>query len=406
MITSSGSTVHLVGFPTAAAFSPSKRPPDHCCFHNKKRHPHNNSYNNNMMLHLHTNDKYNRQQGPWTFSKGVVFQESPQNSNRKKWNNVHVFYSTRNDDDNKEGDSNGRNKEVSPLFYAAAGAPSVDMNQYNLPLEQAVLEWTAILQPKTSMQDEGIFLETKTKRGLFVDSLQYKVKREGGLGLILTEIAGGREDGIGITIVEDIIANSNAENSGILPGDSIVAVTLVKTKVVGSNRNGMTMEEEQERLDVSTECLSFDSTVEALSSLPPPESPEECLIVTVKRIRRQPVVNVKLQYPPETKEPDAVLELFAGENLRRAMLTRGVKLNDALARRFDSGGTGDCGAEGTCATCVVKVTRGMELLSPAKQQESQILSQKPKWRLACKTVVGYGMTQGDLTIQVNPRQWE
>jgi ferredoxin len=114
---------------------------------------------------------------------------------------------------------------------------------------------------------------------------------------------------------------------------------------------------------------------------------------------------VKLQYPPESKEPDVFIELFAGENLRRAMLTRGVKLNDALARRFDSGGTGDCGAEGTCATCVVKVTKGMELLSPAKQQEAQILSQKPKWRLACKAVVGYGMSQGDLTIQVNPRQW-
>jgi ferredoxin len=296
-------------------------------------------------------------------------------------------------------------KEISPLFYAAAGAPAVNMDQYNLPLEEAVLEWTAILQPKTSMQDEGIFLQTKTKRGLFVDSLQYKVKRVGGLGLILTEIAGGREDGIGITIVEDIIDNSNAQNSGILPGDSIVAVTLFKTKVDCRDGSTMTVEEEQERIDISTECLSFDSTVKALSSLPPPESPDEYLIVTVKRIRKQPRVNVKLQYPPESKEPDVFIELFAGENLRRAMLTRGVKLNDALARRFDSGGTGDCGAEGTCATCVVKVTKGMELLSPAKQQEAQILSQKPKWRLACKAVVGYGMRQGDLTIQVNPRQW-
>ena len=45
-------------------------------------------------------------------------------------------------------------KEVSPLFYAAAGSPTVDMNKYNLPLEEIVNEWTAIVQPGNSMQDE------------------------------------------------------------------------------------------------------------------------------------------------------------------------------------------------------------------------------------------------------------
>ena len=217
-------------------------------------------------------------------------------------------------------------------FYGAAGEATVDMNKYNLPLENVVNEWTAVVQPKTSMQDEGIFLKTKTKDGLFIDTLQYKVKREGGLGLILTELAGGRQDGVGITIIEEVLAGGNAENSGIVPGDSIVALTLK------SSSGGIKVDEE--RIDVSTECLAYDSTIEALTSLPAPSSSDEEIIITVKRIRRQPKVNVKLQYPPEMNEPDVSIELFAGENLRRAMLTRGIKLNDKLAQRFDSGGQG------------------------------------------------------------------
>ncbi|GFH49488.1 hypothetical protein CTEN210_05964 [Chaetoceros tenuissimus] len=282
-------------------------------------------------------------------------------------------------------------------FYGAAGEATVDMNKYNLPLEDVVNEWTAVVQPKTSMQDEGIFLKSKTKEGLFIDTLQYKVKREGGLGLILTELAGGRQDGVGITIIEEVLAGGNAENSGIVPGDSIVALTLK------SSSGGVKVDEE--RIDVSTECLAYDPTIEALTSLPAPSSPNEEIIITVKRIRRQPKINVKLQYPPEMNEPDVSIELFAGENLRRAMLTRGIKLNDKLAQRFDSGGQGDCGADGTCLTCVVGVTKGMDLLSPIKQQEQQMLAKKQNWRMACKTIVGSGMTEGDLTVQVNPRQW-
>ena len=116
-------------------------------------------------------------------------------------------------------------------------------------------------------------------------------------------------------------------------------------------------------------------------------------------------MTLTLQYPPSEGEPDTTLELFAGENLRRAMLTRGVKLNDPLSLRFDSGGTGDCGGEATCSTCVVNVVDGGELLNPQKTQEQQMLVKNPRWRLACKAIVGYGDQEGSMTIKVNPRQW-
>lgn len=284
-------------------------------------------------------------------------------------------------------------------YYAASGAPSVDMDQYNLPLERSINEWTAVVQAESSLQEAGIFLKAKGKE-LFVDTLKYSIKREGGLGLLLTEIAGGREDGVGITIIEEVIAGGNADKSGIVAGDSIVALSITNT----NDQNGMNVDEE--RVGVSTQCLGYDATIDALTSLPPPTSSDETVAITIKRIRRQPKINIKLQYPPYLDEPDVSIELFAGENLRRAMLTRGIKLNDKMAERFDSGGRGDCGSEGTCATCVVGVTKGMEMMSPMGQQEEQILSTKPRWRMACKAVVGYGMMEGDMTLQISPRQWE
>ena len=364
--------------------------------------------------------------------------------------------------------------QVQNSYYAAAGAPAVDMSRYDLPLDRTIDEWTAVVQASSSLQEGGVFLKAKdAKKELFVDTLQFSIRRAGGLGLILTEIAGGRSDGIGITIVEEILAGGNSAGLGLVPGDSIVSLS-----VSTSTGNG-----DVDTTRVSTECLGYDATIDAITSLPPPASDDEAVTLTVKRVRRQPRISIRLQYPPDAGEEDVTIELFAGENLRRAMLTRGIKLNDRLVRRglpappspplaisslsfpvaktseldsisphffphvssltpkialvassspllritkiemtspsppgtrasgrrqaerFDSGGSGDCGSDGTCATCVVGVSRGMELLSPMGQQEGQILSKKPRWRMACKAVVGYGMVEGDMTLQVNPRQW-
>ena len=215
-------------------------------------------------------------------------------------------------------------------YYAAAGAPSVNMDKYNIPLEQSINEWSAVVQASSSMQEEGIFLRAKDS-DLFVDTLQYKIQREGGLGLLLTEIAGGREDGVGITIIEEVLEGGNSGNSGICPGDSIVSLAVTNT----NEDDGDGLNVQELRTAVDTQCLGYDSTIEAITSLPPVSSADESVLVTVKRIRKQPKINVKLQYPPYLEEPDVSIELFAGENLRRAMLTRGIKLNDKLVSAND-----------------------------------------------------------------------
>ena len=156
----------------------------------------------------------------------------------------------------------------------------------------------------------------------------------------------------------------------------------------------------------------------------PPASDDDVVALSVKLMRQQPRSNIRLQYPSDTGKEDMTIELFAGENLRGAMLTREIKLNNRLARRrlpapppasrfrrakrmrfspfsllfrrfalvallailkiemtppslpghvhirrwqpgrFDSGGSGDMG-----------------------HQEGQILSKKLRWCMACKVVV-------------------
>ena len=202
-----------------------------------------------------------------------------------------------------------------------------DMNKYNVGFEPSVEQWTANVMGKTQMQEEGIYLGVKDNQNLFADNLKFEVSRNGGLGIELLEIAGGREDGVGITVCSGLVPGGNAEFSGIEPGDSIVSLQVAETEISQA---------------VSTECFGYDKTVDAIINL---SGKGDKVIIGVKRVRRKPKVELVLQFPPSSKEPDQYLELFAGENLRRAMLVRGVKLNDALSRRFDSGGTGDCGAE-------------------------------------------------------------
>ena len=277
----------------------------------------------------------------------------------------------------------------------------VDLDRYNLPLDEIAEEWTAVLQPTTALTEEGVYLGAKSSKTIFVDTVKVEFQRGAGLGLELLEIAGGREDGLGITVVSGITEGGSAEGSGVQIGDSIVKVAVRRLSQVTGNDQ---LTELEEQAAVETECLGYDATVEAIGSLPPKEN-GDIIVLTLKRLRRKPKVTVNLQFPPTQGQPDMTIELFSGENLRRAMLTRGVPLNDPLSKRFDSGGTGSCGGEATCTTCVVGIMKGAELVSPAGIQEKQMLVKNPRWRLACKAIVGHGMQEGEMTIRVNPRQW-
>jgi ferredoxin len=299
-------------------------------------------------------------------------------------------------------------RNVATQVLQGAGPAKVDMNLYNLDnLETIEQEWTANLVQKVTENEAGVFLGAKSAREIFADQVivMFPRREDAGLGIELIEIAGGRKDGLGITLVKGLVAGGSAEDSEILPGDSIVEVSIIRRNRATEGKVGL--EEAQEEFSVPTECLSYDATVDAITSLPAVRAEcDEFYQMKLKRLRRKAKVTIKLQYPPSQNEPDTTLELFSGENLRQGMLLRGVKLNDELAKRFDTKNGGNCGAGGLCRTCLVAVSKGAELLNPQKVAEQTMLQDSPRWRLACKAIVGFGMQEGEMTIRVNPRQWD
>jgi len=296
-------------------------------------------------------------------------------------------------------------RNIATQILQGAGPATVDLNRYNLPQDQIEEEWSAQAVQKTTEQAAGVFLRPKDDRNNFVDTVLVGFPRivGKGLGIELKELAGGRDDGLGITLVTGLVPGGTAKDSGIIFGDSIAEVAVVRTKTTTA---AVGLEETQQIYTVKTECLSYDATVQAIQSLPPMQPGfEDNFRLTIKRLRRKPKVKVNLQYPPGQNEPDMQIEMFAGENLRQGMLVRGVKLNDPLAKRFDTKSGGNCGAGGLCRTCAVSMLAGEDLLNPQRMAEKQMLQDNPRWRLACKAIVGFGMKEGEMTVRVNPRQW-
>lgn len=297
-------------------------------------------------------------------------------------------------------------RNIATQVLQGAGPASVDLNQYNLPLDTVEKEWCAVFVQKTADIEEGVYLGCKNTTEVYVDTVETSFLRKEGLGIELTELAGGRDDDLGITVVSGLVPGGSAEESGIVLGDSIAEVSLIRTKSQAGVDN-RPLSQQQQEWSVKTECLSYDATVDAILNLPPKqEGYDDFYAIKLRRLRRRPKIKVKLQYPPEQNEPDIVIEMNAGENLRQGMLVRGVKLNDPLAKRFDTKSGGNCGAGGLCRTCSVSVLNGSEVLNDQRVAEKQMLADSPRWRLACKAIVGYGMREGEMTVRVNPNQWD
>jgi ferredoxin len=297
-------------------------------------------------------------------------------------------------------------RNIATQVLQGTGEPAIDLNVYNLPFEVIENEWIANFVQKSTENKGTVRLQAKNSVENYVDTIIVSFPRKygGGLGIELAELAGGRSDGIGITIVTGLVDGGSASSSGLLPGDSIASVSLLRRRQQISGNSSIS--EKEEEWSVSTECLSYDKTVKAIKTLPGPKIGfEDVFVLKVRRLRRRPKIKVNLQYPPGQNEEDTSIEMYAGENLRQGMLIRGVKLNDPLAQRFDTKQGGNCGAGGLCRTCSVAVVSGGDALNPQRVSEKQMLQDNPRWRLACKAIVGYGMKEGEMTIRVNPRQW-
>ncbi|KAF5793277.1 putative 2Fe-2S ferredoxin-type iron-sulfur binding domain, Beta-grasp domain superfamily [Helianthus annuus] len=90
-----------------------------------------------------------------------------------------------------------------------------------------------------------------------------------------------------------------------------------------------------------------------------------------------------------------------GQKLRDIMLDSNIELYGPYSRPLLN-----CAGGGTCATCMVEVIEGKELLSPKTDKEKEKLNRNPKnWRLACQTTVGKPDSTGLVVIQQLP-EWK
>ncbi|KAL5756015.1 hypothetical protein ACOSQ2_020761 [Xanthoceras sorbifolium] len=90
-----------------------------------------------------------------------------------------------------------------------------------------------------------------------------------------------------------------------------------------------------------------------------------------------------------------------GQKLRDIMLDSNIELYGPYSRPLLN-----CAGGGTCATCMVEVIEGKELLNPRTDKEKEKLRRKPKnWRLACQTTVGDPDSTGMVVIQQLP-EWK
>jgi len=301
--------------------------------------------------------------------------------------------------------------QLSPIHHYSklASAPSnsdfepprvATLDKYNVSVDQAAKLWTASVQEeKSAERAAGVpFLDSKSK-DYYVDDVQsIEITRAGGLGMGLLELAGGRDDGIGITMVEDVYEGGNAEKAGIIAGDSIAAVSVFET-ITSSPSVGAGVEEVTKRRVAVCECRDFDGTIDALVNFP--RDDDEKLYLDIKRIRRWPKIQVKVEYPPsqcaEGVDNVKTIELFAGENLKRALQNRGIILDDPGNVKCDY-----CGSNG----CYVSISRGKSLLNPPGLTEEKLFMNNPTCRISCKTTVGYKMQEGDLNLRVNLSQWK
>ena len=203
------------------------------------------------------------------------------------------------------------------------------------------------------------------------------------LGLQRTEVCGTglTEDGLAaeraLVVVSDVIeggaAHAHAQQAPpsaprIAIGDTIVGVT--------GGGGG-----------IDTEALGYDATVEALQHAL--GSGEETLTLTLKRLVKRGRARVVATSPSGVQ---TTFEAWGGENLRMGLIRNSLVAgnqfvpNDQTAGRYDNKpkGTGDCGGNGICCTCVVSVMQGANHLTAPRASETQLLRNVARWRQSCR----------------------
>ncbi len=225
-----------------------------------------------------------------------------------------------------------------------------------------------------------------------VRTVEVVVTPSPGLGIELTELAGEGETDSGdersgslVVVTRVVEGGAVAEQQvDVRVGDTIVGVC--------GSVDGAVPDE--------CEAMDYDGV---LSALVANSSPGQPMVLVLKRMVRR---GRALVTAVGEGGDERTFEAYEGENLRMGLIRQGLAPNDMTANRYDNKprGSGDCGGNGLCCTCVVSVLQGKEHLSSPRPAEKTLLRRVARWRQSCRARVQVADEEvAELRIALRPR---
>ncbi|KOO24143.1 hypothetical protein Ctob_005117, partial [Chrysochromulina tobinii] len=140
---------------------------------------------------------------------------------------------------------------------------------------------------------------------------------------------------------------------------------------IGDTIVGVGGEEDLSNGCIVTEGASYEALIEVLGNAVAKANGRP-LTLLLKRMVPLGRALVTARKPDGT---EAQFVAYNGENLRMRLIREGLAPNDMRAQRYDNKapGSGTCGGNGLCATCVISVLAGAENLSEKRAGERQLL---------------------------------
>jgi len=266
---------------------------------------------------------------------------------------------------------------ISPISLKA-------INQDHISVEDRHLhdKFEAIAQRlRVSVQSHG-FDSKDPKYG--IERIRTTISVDPSLGLELTEVAHSTTtQGRGLVLVSHVGGNSAKASAPIEVGDTIVGVGVLSKEGIPVVKEGVM------GLDYgATMDLIIHAKTEAKLLTAQDDSSHASILLEFNRlVPREPflviVEGVNRKGDPIT------LEGLAGDNLRQLLQSNGVDVNSSGM---------NCGGEGSCGTCMVRILEGKEYLNKIPSSSKDPTT---GLRTSCQTVIGADNREGSVRISLN-----
>lgn len=246
--------------------------------------------------------------------------------------------------------------------HAAAFVIATSTTKLSAPLTSMTsvdgLAGDTLNSPEVLFSKWGVRVNTQSQRYEFncvdpdyvVDELEFTIIKNPGLGIQLTEVAENADDNVGIVVVSGVIADSPAADSPLKPGDVLSSVS-----------------------GIDVQAKTYDSLLSVLSRVGP------VVPIKAKRLSKRFKARLEIYYAND-ESPPLTDTIYANENLRRALLARGVNVNDPALGP-------SCAGDFSCNVCGIDIIDGSQILTEATAPERANLKSTPTWRLACQADV-------------------